>query len=384
MTPLDDELRRTLTGRADLLVPSPDPLAGIEARVSRIRRRRAALAVSGAVAAVAAVALAVPALVPDRNSAPQPGATPSAPAPAVLDPAHPWPLWGDETLLTPAARDALQRAWATSHPGSTVTPLLAQTYEPSGQAEVAVVATGGGELRTGWATLEGQPRIVLDDAAQPDAAYQFALDGDEGVTRLYVVAAPDSRVEYAADGVTYRDITQTFMTHADGPGGSSTTSRGGVGITAVETTVARVRVTAADGSVVYEADARGASAGAEPANVLTWQPRGLTTGGPSVPDLLAEFARRQGASVAGAGYRALYTADTDSGVQYTLGQVSYDDDGTGAFRPVADGRSDLNGIGLVDRAKDATDDRLELLDGDGNTDHPLYRGPVATFLELMH
>jgi hypothetical protein len=197
---------------------------------------------------------------------------------------------------------------------------------------------------------------------------------------------------------------------------------------------------------VYEADARGASAGAEPANVLTWQPRGLTTGGPSVPDLLAEFARRQGASVAGAGYRALYTADTDSGVQYTLGQVwlrgdsrantvlyatggtagaelvdygytpsspaavlgvvrhlpgtsvdllvvvprpgtgqvSYDDDGTGAFRPVADGRSDLNGIGLVDRAKDATDDRLELLDGDGNTDHPLYRGPVATFLELMH
>jgi hypothetical protein len=51
---------------------------------------------------------------------------------------------------------------------------------------------------------------------------------------------------------------------------------------------------------------------------------------------------------------------------------------------VADGRSDLNGIGLVDRAKDATDDRLELLDGDGNTDHPLYRGPVATFLELMH
>jgi hypothetical protein len=44
----------------------------------------------------------------------------------------------------------------------------------------------------------------------------------------------------------------------------------------------------------------------------------------------------------------------------------------------------LHGIALVDRARGATADRLELLDGNGNLDAPLYRGPVATFLELMH
>jgi hypothetical protein len=63
-----------------------------------------------------------------------------------------------------------------------------------------------------------------------------------------------------------------------------------------------------------------------------------------------------------------------------IGQVSYAPRATGAFSPVAYGRSDLDGIGLIDRAKTATDDRIEALDGDGNLDQPLYRGPVAALL----
>ena len=62
------------------------------------------------------------------------------------------------------------------------------------------------------------------------------------------------------------------------------------------------------------------------------------------------------------------------------GQVSYAPDGTGAFSPVASGRSDLNGVALIDRSRTPGADRLEILDGDGNLDRPLYRGPVAPLL----
>lgn len=450
MTPLDDELRRTLSARAASLAPSPDPLAGVEARVARIRRRRSALAVSGAVAVVAAVALAVPGLVPSRDTAPDrvattPTATPStSPSthPAVLDPAHPWPLRGDETLLPTAVRDALQKEWAARHRGSTLTPLFVQRWEPSGQVEVAFAATGGTVLRVGWAqvTADGV-EVVQDEGATADPAYQFALAGDEGVTRLYVVAAPDSRVEYAADGVTYRDITQTFVTHKDGPGTYTTTSRGGVGITAVETAVPRVRVTAADGAVVYEADARGGAVTSAPANALDWPSRGDESSGPSVHDLEVAFTRAMGRSDGTpVGYRPLFTGDTDSGVRFTMGQawfegdaeaytvsyatsehgeelflgpvtpasppvlafllgnlpgtsvdqlvvvpdplsgqVSYDTDASGSFRPVT-GQDHLDGVVLIDRAKDASNDRLEVLDGNGDLDDPLYRGAVAPLL----
>jgi hypothetical protein len=62
------------------------------------------------------------------------------------------------------------------------------------------------------------------------------------------------------------------------------------------------------------------------------------------------------------------------------GQLSYSPDATTKFEPVASGRSDLNGVGLVDRSQTARTDRVEQLDGDGNMDRPIYRGPVAPFL----
>lgn len=60
MTPIDDELRTSLRRQADGVVPLADPLAGVERRAGRIRRRRVATAVTGTALAVAAVAVAVP------------------------------------------------------------------------------------------------------------------------------------------------------------------------------------------------------------------------------------------------------------------------------------------------------------------------------------
>jgi hypothetical protein len=60
MTPIDDELRRTLDARAAAMAPPTDPLAGVESRAHGIQRRRQALAGGGVAAVVLAVAVAVP------------------------------------------------------------------------------------------------------------------------------------------------------------------------------------------------------------------------------------------------------------------------------------------------------------------------------------
>lgn len=59
------------------------------------------------------------------------------------------------------------------------------------------------------------------------------------------------------------------------------------------------------------------------------------------------------------------------------GQVLYDDDATGPFRPVGGGQDLLAGVVLVDRDPRAQDDRLQLLDGYGNIDRPLFQAPVS-------
>lgn len=431
MTPLDDELRRTLQAQADSLAPSPDPLAGIEARARRIRRRRAAGAALSAAAAVAAVALVVPAVVGDRGSVTPRLASPSATAPTppgVLDPARPWALRGDGTLLADGTLDTVQREWARRHPGSTLTPMFVQTWEPSGQVEVAFMAAADGELRVGWVvTGEPGPDFVQDEVSKaPDAAYQFALPGDEGVTRLYVIAAPDSVLTFAADGSRYAPMTLLAP---------------GVGVTAVETSGARVRVTASDGAVVYEADARGSASPAAPENVVDWPARGDTAEAPSTADVVAALERENPAETGRAHYRPLFSGATDGGMRFTVGQawfdgaaraetvhyatrpgaepvlqqygafdpgpavvalltavpgmtvdvlvvvpapgtgqVSYSPDASGSFRPVT-GQDHLDGVVLIDRARGELDDRLEVLDGDGDLDRPLFRGPVAHFLE---
>ena len=65
--------------------------------------------------------------------------------------------------------------------------------------------------------------------------------------------------------------------------------------------------------------------------------------------------------------------------QPRTGQVLYDKNATGAFSPVT-GQDYLDGVVLIDRSRTATDDRLQVLDGNGDLDNPTYEGPVAPLL----
>jgi hypothetical protein len=66
--------------------------------------------------------------------------------------------------------------------------------------------------------------------------------------------------------------------------------------------------------------------------------------------------------------------------QPRTGQVRYDDDAQGQFRPVGEDQDYLDGVVLVDRDPRADDDRLQLLDGDGDLDAPTFEGPVRRLL----
>jgi len=434
MTPLDDELRRTLRAQAGTLAPSADPLAGIEQRARRIRRRRSLAAVGTAAAAAAVVAIAVPAVVNGIGPAPRqvtsPSTSPMASA-STTPPVDPttWRYRGN--AVEPSTLDAFRREFEVRHPGSTFVPLFGQVYEPSGQQEL-VFASKGPDENSGWRagvvqSGEPGPEFVYDEGRSWLSALAFVLPGDEGA-RLLVVADPGSSGLSATSDVgtlPFTPLTELAPGVATGP---VPEQRPGL----------MVRLTLPDGS---QDDGEPYDRLAVPTNVLDWPARGDASAGPSVHDLEVAFTREnQSAEGRVVHYRPLFTGDTDSGVRFTLGQawfegdkaattvlysvsgsergvlrqyrpsedptvvaglltdlpgtsvdllvvvptpgtgqVSYDDDATGSFRPVT-GQDHLDGVVLVDRAKGATDDRLEVLDGDGDLDRPLYRGPVADLL----
>jgi len=216
MSPIDDELRSLLHARADVLTPAADPLGGVERRARRMRRNRVAASVVGTAVAVAAIAVAVPALVAGRGGddstqfatqLPSPASTQSVLSTAALDPRHPWAYRGDPAVLRNGNLETFQRDWGVKHPGSVLTPLFGQVYEPSGQREVAFVATGSGEDRWGFVTSsEGGSAFPVDESLAAGATVLMAaLPGDE-VRRLLVLAAPTTgQIAYAADGQTFRD-----------------------------------------------------------------------------------------------------------------------------------------------------------------------------------
>lgn len=450
MTPLDDELRSTLRAHAGDVQPAPDPLGGIETRARGMRRRRTALAATGTALAVAAVALAVPALL-DRDrtgggtqfASSSPTVTSSS---AALDPARPWAFRG--TPLSAGLLASFQDAWAGAHPGSTLTVLFAQVYEPSQQPEAVFVASGPDGHRYGYLRSLNKGIEITVDQPLPAAttALTVELPGDT-VPRLLVLAAPDSKtVLYAANGTSFspidgpgRCIANDQVTPCAGSDGPY-----GVGVTPLEgdAAKARVRVIGADGSTVFDQPARPESSSKLPTNLLAdWPQRGSLADGPDGTEVVKAFAASQGKPADQARYRALYTGNTDSGVRFTIGQawidgedsahtfgyatggtngpvpflgpvtpttpplvalvigslpgtttdllivvptprtgqVSYDTDGSGAFTPVT-GQDHLDGVVLIDRDPRASNDRLEVLDGNGNLDQPNYRGPVAPFL----
>ena len=441
MSPLDDQLRAALHGRAATLAPSPDPLAGIESKARGIRRRRVAASVAGAALAVAAIAVGVPALTGDRHDRPTQFAT-NAPtavtSSAALDAEHPWAFRGTPLAATTLA--AFQHDWAALHSGSTLTPLFAQVYEPSGMEEAAFVATDGDGPRYGFVTRSAAGTNFRYDEALPGGtnALAFALAGDE-VPRLLVVAAPSSqRVLYAADGTSYTDITP-HVTPVD----ATRQPYQGIGIVGLQGDPSkdRVRVTGADGTVVYDEPAPDLPRTSEPTNVLDWPSRGTEDGAllSVAGTALAPSLQAPPATVV---LRALFTGQTASGVHYVVGeafergsdtaysfayseggtngpahflgpainkdaallafdlsnlpgtsrellvvvpaprtaQVLYDDNGTGAFRPVTD-TPGTDGVALIDRTAGATSDRLQLLTGNGDPAKDVtFEGPVVSLL----
>jgi len=273
MTPLDDELRTTLSSRAAAVAPPADPLAGIEARAGRIRRRRTLVSVSGAAAAVAAVALAVPSLMPSRTATVQPGTTPSATAPAT-----------PTETAQPAAVPANLLRWGVRG----MDPVSPSTLD----------------LRTLFAQAFGR-----DDV--DNTAY----------SPLYV-GKTDSGVNYTMGQAWFEGADKAYtVSYATG------------GTNGPEFFLGQVTPT---------------------------QPWGLAYLIGSIPgrstDLLVVVPRPM------------------------IGEILYAPGSHSAFVAKANGRSDLNGIAFIDRSRTANDDQLEALDGDGNLDRPLYKGPVAPLL----
>ena len=228
MSPLDDELRAALHGRAQAVSPSPDPLAGIERRARRMRRNRTAAAVTSSALAVALVAVAVPAVqsavapqrdVPTVAASDGPTTAPSAqPGPDAsryaLDPLDPWPYRGVplEQLGTGTV-ETVEREYAARRGGGPIelTPLFGQVDEPSQRTELVFLAEvpgADGAPRYFWGVArssESGPEFPWDEElSEPALALAAALPGDEGVQRLLVVAAPSvGGAVYAADGSSY-------------------------------------------------------------------------------------------------------------------------------------------------------------------------------------
>ena len=427
MSPLDDELRAALRSRADVLTPSPDPLAGIEARARGMRRRRNLASVAGAGLAVAVIAFAVPAILPSPNATPQPY-TSVSPAPTAqsyaLDPANPWAFRG--TPLPTGALEGLQAKWAAAHPGSTLAPLFSRVYEPTRQQEVAFVATGGGAPRYGYAWLGGdvgQDTFAVDLPLPGSAnVLAYLLPGDE-VQRVIAIAAP---------GVSSFTLGSTAMTSlADGIAGAP-----------FGQPEATLMVKAPNGTILFDGPVPTGEkpAVAAPTNLLDWPTRGAMESDLLDPARKALAPSLQ-ATAAQVELKLLFVGDTDSGVAFLMGQawkkgsdtaysfsyaeggttgpalffgpatpanppalaflltdlpgtsteqlvviptprtglVSYDDNATGAFRAIT-AQDYLEGVVIIDRRIGETDDRLEILDGNGDLDNPTYRGPVAPFL----
>ena len=335
MSPLDDELRQALQGRAAVLLPAADPLSGIERRAGRIRRTRAATAVAGSALAVAALALVGPVLTPTSSSAPVVPATPPSTGPTVApDPSRapstvpgpsalsyalsldaPWAYRGE--AVPPSLVSDVRAALDGDQPAFVV-PLFGQTYEPSGRFELVYAAVVGQERRWGVARAsDAGPELVVDRALAPGTlSLAAALAGDE-VRRLLVVASPEvSRIEYAPDADSlYSEISGNTV---------------GVGVTALDGDLAtdRYRLVAFDGTELQRAPAPGDAAAPEPpatqdppANLLDWPSRGTRSHGPSDVAVLDAYAAGAGAEGSDMSYRPLFTGSTDGGLRFTFGQA---------------------------------------------------------------
>ena len=328
MAPLDDELRTVLLARAAGVTPAADPMAGIERRARGLRRRRLTASLTGVALAVATAAVGVSTLQPaPRRATPAPFASSTAPAPSnALDPAMPWDYRGE-----PSARVVLESAaaarWQDAHHVSDARFQLVygQVYEPSGRAEAVYVAQVGGQASWGLAQDTASGVVLEQDQPLPTgtAALLLALPGDE-VDRLLVVTAPGTTATFRHDPAAAPvPVAGTASTIASVP-------------LEGDTSLATVRVLAADGSAVAEVPVPPAPplttptattptattppVTSQPANVLAWPTRGTVR-----PELVAPATAAATAALGGrpgeSELKVLYGGMDGHGVRYLMGQA---------------------------------------------------------------
>ena len=327
MSPLDDELRAALSGRARALSPAPDPLAGIERRARQLRRNRVAAAVAGSALAVASVAAVVPALQSATSTLPDaPSVASAEPSPEQNLTARPANAldWDSPGFATHGLDQAVITAWAdvrgiargevrgeqlfsVSVPDAEATAGVYQLWVDGGQA-YSVVAQGD----------ESQAVITRDTESTPDSPY---VDSVVSIVAPYVVVAVAptvTAVAYAGDGVTYEPVQL-----ARGGGLTLRTLEAG-------SSPDRLRITD-DRLGTFESDLyAGPTDGdpgvldGEPANLLgDWPVRGDRAAGPPDSDLLTAFATAvQDLEPDGEPqFRALFAGSDDSGLSYVFGQA---------------------------------------------------------------
>lgn len=317
MNTMDDEVRATLHERANLIAPPLEVFERVERRAGRMHRNRVAVSVTGAVAAVAAVAIVMPTVVSGSgrhhvvtttNTATQ-QQTQQAPNKYALDPAKPWAYRGDPKAIVSATLGKFRRDWAAKHPGSILQPLWGDIYEPSQQAEVVFVAKVGDSAR--WGMVMAAPdasQFIVDVPLAPDTAVlPIVAPGDE-VARLLAVAAPDVKaIQYAGDGVTFKDMTQIAA---------------GVAVTPLEgnQSVDQIRVIGADGQTAYQGAVPDSSVGATPANLLKWPTRGTLPNG-LLQETTTAYAQSRQQPAAVVQTKVLYAGVDTAGTQYLLAQA---------------------------------------------------------------
>ena len=323
----------------------------------------------------------------------------------------------------------------------TLTPLYGQVYESSGRPELVYLVHRRGSEQLFWGVaqdgLSSTPQEPVDQRL-PDGARVLVgvVPGDE-VSRVLVVSAPGT----SADLVSRTGVRRPVVSGAGGipayPLEPATASPGHLEVRAAQGN--RVADVTSPVLVPTRMPVPVDSSPAAPVNLLSWTIGGQSPRPADLFDLVTRFAAAVGHPGQPAHYRPLFSDLTESGVRYTVGQayladggdaydvswvqdrssapvvtvgattplgtsfrtfllpigasfgtdllivvpgprvgqVSYSADASTPFAPVGTGPGAAT---LLPRPARTTPDRLEVLDGNGNLDRPLYRGPVTALL----
>lgn len=324
-----------------------------------------------------------------------------------------------------------------------LTPLFGQVYEPSQRVEVVFVAEVDGETRWGVAqSSEAGPEFVHDAALLESdrLGLAVALAGDVAA-RLLVVAAPETTIEYGPPDQEVEPMTELDNGVATGPLLERDVDGDRYAVRAPDGSLLK-EVSAPDPATA-PAEPEGEGPGtdsapsAAPSNVVDWPVRG-TVNNELYLQALRAFARETGVAQEAVEAKVLYagsredrnimllqawtrgedartfgyleaagnertwlgdeTAPEPAALallvpadaaflpndllvvvpEPTAGQVLYGADGSSEPKPVPDQGTEA--AVLIDRAPGASDDRLLILDGNGDPDRPIYRGTVADLL----